>query len=226
MRQWCDDHGFGPIVTAHTLDDQAETVVMRLARGSGVEGLGAMAAETREPWHLLRPLLSVPRARLASTLRPRPDLHRGSQQRQPRLRARPHPPHPRRARRGRGERPHIALAAARLRRANAPLDAGCPSVPKRSSSRPPPRARHYRALPVCCLKPRRDPRPAPRPGHRPLRRPSGTLRLVRLEALDAWIAAGPGIGPAARWPAAAWSGKRPAALRPRAGPAQSAAGRP
>ena len=61
----------GPIVTAHTLDDQAETVIMRLARGSGVEGLGAMPAESREPWHVLRPFLTVPRARLLATLEAR-----------------------------------------------------------------------------------------------------------------------------------------------------------
>ena len=41
---------------------------MRLARGSGVEGLGAMAGESLEPWHVLRPLLTVPRDRLRASL--------------------------------------------------------------------------------------------------------------------------------------------------------------
>lgn len=47
------------IALAHTRDDQAETVLMRLLRGSGRAGLGAMRARTR---HLLRPLLDVSRA--------------------------------------------------------------------------------------------------------------------------------------------------------------------
>ena len=58
------------IVTAHTLDDQAETVLMRLARGSGLSGLGAMAQVSPLGDRLLaRPLLMVPKARLVATLR-------------------------------------------------------------------------------------------------------------------------------------------------------------
>lgn len=58
------------IVTAHTRDDQAETVLMRMARGSGLTGLGAMAAVSPLGAHVLaRPLLSVPKARLIATLR-------------------------------------------------------------------------------------------------------------------------------------------------------------
>jgi tRNA(Ile)-lysidine synthase len=54
------------IVTAHHLDDQAETFLLRLARGSGVYGLAAMPEErTIEGLRLVRPLLGIPRERLA-----------------------------------------------------------------------------------------------------------------------------------------------------------------
>lgn len=57
------------IVTAHTQDDQAETVLMRLARGSGPDGLGAMAPRSSVLGvPLLRPLLDVPKSRLKATL--------------------------------------------------------------------------------------------------------------------------------------------------------------
>jgi len=54
------------LLTAHHLDDQAETVLMRLAHGSGLAGLRGMAplAEV-EGVAVARPLLSIPRARLA-----------------------------------------------------------------------------------------------------------------------------------------------------------------
>ncbi|PZA09928.1 tRNA lysidine(34) synthetase TilS [Rhodopseudomonas palustris] len=57
------------IMIAHTRDDQAETVMMRLSRGSGITGLAAMARETeRDGVVLARPLLDVPKARLLATL--------------------------------------------------------------------------------------------------------------------------------------------------------------
>jgi tRNA(Ile)-lysidine synthase len=62
------------ILTAHTLDDQAETVVIRMSRGSGITGLAAMARIAPLPSgeadiKLFRPLLDIPKARLIATLR-------------------------------------------------------------------------------------------------------------------------------------------------------------
>lgn len=61
------------VLTAHTLDDQAETVLLRLLRGSGPAGLQAMAECAPYPGEpglsLARPLLRVPKSRLIATLR-------------------------------------------------------------------------------------------------------------------------------------------------------------
>ena len=58
-----------PIATAHTLDDQAETVLMRLAAGSGPAGLAGMRArDMRHGIVLLRPFLGVRKQRLIATL--------------------------------------------------------------------------------------------------------------------------------------------------------------
>jgi tRNA(Ile)-lysidine synthase len=55
------------MATAHHLDDQAETVLMRLMRGSGVAGLAGMAARSnRDGVTLARPLLALPKAELVA----------------------------------------------------------------------------------------------------------------------------------------------------------------
>lgn len=57
------------ILTAHTRDDQAETLLMRMLRGSGIAGLAAMARESeREGVRLARPFLDIPKSQLVATL--------------------------------------------------------------------------------------------------------------------------------------------------------------
>lgn len=61
--------GAQALVTAHHADDQAETVLMRLCRGSGPGGLAGMRTDTpRGAVVLMRPFLAVPRARIMATL--------------------------------------------------------------------------------------------------------------------------------------------------------------
>ncbi len=58
------------VLTAHTRDDQAETLLMRMLRGSGIAGLAAMARESeREGVRLARPFLSLSKSQLIATLK-------------------------------------------------------------------------------------------------------------------------------------------------------------
>jgi tRNA(Ile)-lysidine synthase len=58
------------ILTAHTRDDQAETLLMRLLRGSGIAGLAAMGRESeRDGLLLARPFLNVSKSQLVATLK-------------------------------------------------------------------------------------------------------------------------------------------------------------
>ncbi|MDY0873271.1 tRNA lysidine(34) synthetase TilS [Dongia rigui] len=66
MTAWCRDAGVLHLATAHSLDDQRETVAMRQARGGPSQmGLAGMSLiSTRSGVRLLRPLLPVPGALL------------------------------------------------------------------------------------------------------------------------------------------------------------------
>jgi tRNA(Ile)-lysidine synthase len=118
------DHGASHILTAHTRDDQAETLLMRLLRGSGIAGLAAMARES--PRHgvvLARPLLQVSKAQLVATLKKArvtfadDPTNRDPYFTRPRLRALM----PALAEEG-GDARNLARLAARLARANAAVE--------------------------------------------------------------------------------------------------------
>ncbi len=62
-------HNVHAIATAHTLDDQAETVLMKLLRGAWTEGLSGIApVVTVEGGRIVRPLLAVSRAEIVAYL--------------------------------------------------------------------------------------------------------------------------------------------------------------
>jgi tRNA(Ile)-lysidine synthase len=70
MEGWCRRRGALHLVTAHHIDDQAETLLLRLARGSGLSGLAAMAPIVDRPGvRILRPLLGLSHADLIGHLR-------------------------------------------------------------------------------------------------------------------------------------------------------------
>ena len=69
IADWAVQQGLGRVALAHTRDDLAETFLMRLARGAGVDGLAAMAPQWSEAgviWH--RPMLAMGRAELRGWL--------------------------------------------------------------------------------------------------------------------------------------------------------------
>jgi len=75
MGEWCLKHKIENLYLAHTLEDQAETFLLRLARGSGLDGLCAMQRIAPYPLpgfgelKLVRPLLGETRANLRATLK-------------------------------------------------------------------------------------------------------------------------------------------------------------
>lgn len=66
---WAQARGIGAVALGHNRDDLAETLLMRLARGAGLDGLAAMAEARQEAGILwLRPLLDCGRAELRDWL--------------------------------------------------------------------------------------------------------------------------------------------------------------
>ena len=64
----CEKAGADKIATAHTADDNAETIIMRLARGSGLRGMGGIPPVRG---NIIRPMLNITRRQVIEFLRER-----------------------------------------------------------------------------------------------------------------------------------------------------------
>ena len=72
LQDFAEQHGILHILLGHHQQDQAETFLQNLARGSGLDGLAAMSPISyRRQTRILRPLLSVSKSRLQATLQAR-----------------------------------------------------------------------------------------------------------------------------------------------------------
>ncbi len=70
LRAWAEELR-ATVATAHTADDQVETVVLRILRGAGARGLAGMLSAASGPGAIARPLLAVPRDVVAAYARER-----------------------------------------------------------------------------------------------------------------------------------------------------------
>ncbi|WP_439813957.1 tRNA lysidine(34) synthetase TilS [Zavarzinia sp. CC-PAN008] len=194
LLEGCRRHGAAHLALAHHRDDQAETVLLNLGRGSGVDGLAAMPALRRvHGIALLRPLLDVDKACLRATLRAAgQDWLEDPTNRDPRfLRPRLREVAPALA--AAGVTPaRIAGTARRMARARAALEAATDALSVQAARR---------AAQGHVLLHRRALAAAPdeialRLLARLIRGISGAvaLREERLERLLAWVQAGPGSG--------------------------------
>ena len=83
LDDWAMERGLPAVATAHHADDQAETLLMRLARGAGVGGLGGTRARRAlsEEVMLVRPLLGWRKSELVALVADAG--HRGGRRSQP-----------------------------------------------------------------------------------------------------------------------------------------------
>jgi tRNA(Ile)-lysidine synthase len=70
LRELAEEGGAAAVATAHNADDQAETVLLRLLRGSGPDGLAGIPERSADG-RVVRPLLRVPRAEILAFARGR-----------------------------------------------------------------------------------------------------------------------------------------------------------
>lgn len=69
LQEYCNLHGIGHLFIGHTLNDQAETVLMRAIRGSGIDGVSGIKPRAKYgKITLLRPLLNTTRAQIEAHL--------------------------------------------------------------------------------------------------------------------------------------------------------------
>ena len=68
MAAYCHGKDINQLFVAHHRDDQAETFLFRLAKGSGLDGLAAMRRESaKDDVRIVRPFLDIPKSRLIAT---------------------------------------------------------------------------------------------------------------------------------------------------------------